>query len=158
MKKFIDAQGRYWVVDINVATIKRVKALTEINLLTVVEGELVERLSSDPILLCDVLYGVCKPQADREGISDEDFGTGLAGDAIADATTSLIEALVEFFPEPRRRLLQRAAAKFQQVQTKAFQMIETKLESTNVESQILARLEQDLQQALPNNSSFASPE
>jgi hypothetical protein len=37
-------------------------------------------------------------------------------------------------------------------------MIETKLESTNIESQILARLEQDLQQALPNNSSFASPE
>jgi hypothetical protein len=158
MKKFIDAQGRYWVVDINVATIKRVKALTEINLLTVVEGELVEQLSSDPILLCDVLYAVCKPQADREEISDEDFGTGLAGDAISEATKALIEALVEFFPEPRRRLLQKAAAKFQQVQTKAFQMIETKLESTNIESQILARLEQDLQQALPNNSSFASPE
>lgn len=158
MKKFIDAQGRYWVVDINVATIKRVKAVAGLNLLEVVDGELVEQLSSDPILLCDVLYAVCKPQADREEISDEDFGTGLAGDAISEATKALIEALVEFFPEPRRRLLQKAAAKFHQVQTKAFQMIETKLESTNIESQILARLEQDLQQALPNNSSFASPE
>jgi hypothetical protein len=158
MKKFIDALGRYWVVDINVATIKRVKALTEINLLTVVEGELVERLSSDPILLCDVLYGVCKPQADREGISDEDFGAGLAGDAIADATTCLIEALVEFFPEPRRRLLQRAAAKFQQLQIKAFQMIETKLENSTIETNLLRQLENELQQAIPNNLSFASPE
>lgn len=158
MKKFIDSKGRPWVVEVHVATIKRVKTLAGINLLEVVEGELVERLSSDPILLCDVLYSVCKPQADREGVSDEDFGTGLAGEAISEATKALIEALVDFFPEPRRRLLQKAAAKFHQVQTKAFQMIETKLESTNIESQILERLEQDLQLAIPSNSSSASPD
>ena len=158
MKKFIDAKGRPWVVEVHVATIKRVKTLAGINLLEVVEGELVERLSSDPILLCDVLYSVCKPQADREGVSDEDFGTGLAGEAISEAAKALIEALVDFFPEPRRRLLQKAAAKFHQVQTKAFQMIEMKLESSNIESQILERLEQDLQQAIPSNSSSASPE
>jgi hypothetical protein len=155
MKKFIDSQGRPWVVDVNVATIKRVKGLAGINLLEVVEGELVERLSSDPILLCDVLYSVCKPQADREGVSDEDFGTGLAGEAISEATKALVEALVDFFPEPRRRLLQKAAAKFHQVQTKAFQMIETKLESSDIEVQIMQQLKQELQQAIPSISSSA---
>ena len=144
MKNFVDAAGRVWVVDVNVATIKRVRALAGVNLLEVVEGDLIERLSGDPILLADVLYAVCQPQATRENVSDEQFGEGLAGDVISLATTAMLDSLVAFFPEPRRRLLEKAAAKYRQVQDKALAMIEAKLESPQLETRILRQLDREL--------------
>jgi hypothetical protein len=144
MRNFIDSSGRVWVVDINVATVKRVKALAQINLLEVVQGELIERLSTDPVLLADVLYAVCQPQALREQVSDEAFGQALAGDVIDRATTSLLEGLIEFFPEPRRRLLEKATAKYRQVQTKALELLEANLDNPQLEAKILQQLQDEL--------------
>lgn len=144
MRNFIDSSGRVWVVDINVATVKRVKALAQINLLEVVQGELIERLSTDPVLLADVLYAVCQPQALREQVSDEAFGQALAGDVIDRATTALLEGLIEFFPEPRRRLLEKATAKYRQVQTKALELLEANLDNPQLEAKILQQLQEEL--------------
>ncbi len=144
MKNFVDAAGRVWVVDVNVATIKRVRSLAGVNLLEVVEGDLIERLSGDPVLLADVLYAVCQPQAARDNVSDEQFGEGLAGDVISLATTAMLDSLVAFFPEPRRRLLEKAAAKYRQVQEKALAMIEAKLESPQLENRLLRQLDREL--------------
>ena len=144
MRNFIDSSGRVWVVDINVATVKRVKALAQINLLEVVQGDLIERLSTDPVLLADVLYAVCQPQALREQISDEAFGQALAGDVIDRATTALLEGLIEFFPEPRRRLLEKATAKYRQVQTKALELLEANLDNPQLEAKILQQLQDEL--------------
>ena len=107
---------------------------------------MIERLSSDVLLLVDVLYAAVQPQAERQNISDEQFGEGLAGDVISDATTALLEALVAFFPEPRRRLLKTAAAKYAAVQTKAMEMVQAKLESPELETQLLEKLQSDLTQ------------
>jgi hypothetical protein len=144
MRNFIDSSGRVWVVDINVATVKRVKALAQINLLEVVQGDLIERLSTDPVLLADVLYAVCQPQALREQVSDEAFGQALAGDVIDRATTALLEGLIEFFPEPRRRLLEKATAKYRQVQTKALELLEANLDNPQLEAKILQQLQEEL--------------
>ena len=108
MKTFSDNQGRTWTVTINVECIKRVKTLLGVNLLDAIEGELVERLVTDPVLLCDCVYAVCKPEAEARGITDEDFGRAMAGDAIEHACTALLEELVDFFPEPKRRVLAKA--------------------------------------------------
>ena len=103
MKTFTDNAGRTWTIAINVDAIKRVKGLLDVNLLEVVEGTLIERLIRDPILLCDVVYVVCKPEADEKRVSDEDFGRAMAGDAIEHATKALLEELVGFSPSPRDR-------------------------------------------------------
>jgi hypothetical protein len=151
MQKFVDRSGRVWVVEIDVATIKRVRAMTDINLLSVVEGDLIEQLMNDPITLCDVLYAICQPQAISQNVSDESFGQGLAGDVISDATAALLAGLVAFFPEPRRRLLQQAASKYRDVQTKAMAMVERRLESPELENQLLRKLEQDLAQPISSD-------
>lgn len=151
MRNFIDSSGRVWVVDISVATIKRVRTLTGINLLEVIQGELIEQLSSDPILLADCLYAVCQPQAVREGVSDEAFGQSLAGDVIDRATTALLEGLIEFFPEPKRRLLEKATAKYRQVQTQALALVEAKLDSPELEAKILKDLEAELRLPAPSD-------
>ena len=147
MQKFVDRKSNVWVVEIDTSTIKRVKTLTGVNLLECVDGDLIERLSSDVLLLVDVLYAAVQPQAEKQNISDEQFGEGLAGDVISDATSALLEALVAFFPEPRRRLLKTAAAKYAAVQTKAMEMVQAKLESPELETQLLEKLQSDLTQA-----------
>lgn len=151
MRNFIDSSGRVWVVDVSVATIKRVRTLTGVNLLEVIQGELIEQLSSDPILLADCLYAVCQPQAVREGVSDEAFGQSLAGDVIDRATTALLEGLIEFFPEPKRRLLEKATAKYRQVQTQALALVEAKLDSPELEAKILKDLEAELRLPAPSD-------
>jgi hypothetical protein len=151
VRNFIDSSGRVWVVDVSVTTIKRVRTLTGINLLEVIQGELIEQLSSDPILLADCLYAVCQPQAVREGVSDEAFGQSLAGDVIDRATTALLEGLIEFFPEPKRRLLEKATAKYRQVQTQALALVEARLDSPELEAKILKDLEAELRLPAPSD-------
>ena len=158
MQKFVDRKSNVWVVDIDATTLRRVKSIAGVNLLEFVEGDLVERLSHDFLLLVDVLYAVCKPQADQHGISDEEFGEGLAGDVIEEATRALLEGLVAFFPEPRRRLLQTAAAKYRRVQTKAIELVQMKLDSPDMEEQVLDKLRHDLAHATSNDLSTASQE
>ncbi len=62
MQKFVDRAGRIWIVDIDNTTLRRVKTLTGVHLLEAIDGDLITRLSTDPLLLGDVLYAICKPQ------------------------------------------------------------------------------------------------
>ncbi len=41
-----------------------VRTLLQVNLLDAVEGQLIERLVTDPVLLCDCVYAICQPEAD----------------------------------------------------------------------------------------------
>jgi len=115
MRTFHDNAGRNWTVTLNVATLKRIRALTSIDLINIISldehrkpnVELLERLSEDPILLVDVLYAACKPEADAQNVTDEQFGAAMAGDAIEHATNALLEELVSFFPDPKRKVLQK---------------------------------------------------
>ena len=88
MQTFRDNAGRTWTVAIDVAAIKRVRSLIGYDLLAVLDGTGTQALVSDPVLLVDVLYALCRPEADRLAVTDEDFGRSMAGDAIEHATIS----------------------------------------------------------------------
>lgn len=102
MKTFNDNAGRVWTVCVNVDAIKRVRSLAQVDLMEVVGGKLLERITTDPVLLCDILYAICKTEAEAKNVTDEDFGRMLAGYAIDAATTALLEELVDFFPQAKR--------------------------------------------------------
>jgi len=139
MKTFKDNAGRTWTIAINVDAVKRVRDLLSEDLLDV--KQVLERLMIDPILLCDVIYCVCKPQADAEKISDIDFAQAMAGDAIAQAKTALVEELVSFSPDPRdRENLGIAVEKFNQMTDRAREMIKAKLNSPTLSREIEAAL------------------
>lgn len=55
------------------------------------------------MLLVDVLYCICKPEADAQNVTDEEFGRAMSGDAILQAITALLEELSDFFPNARQR-------------------------------------------------------
>lgn len=101
MRTFQDNAGRVWTIAVNVDAVKRVRDLLKEDLLDV-KGTLT-RILVDPILLCDVLYCVCKPEADAEKITDVDFARAMAGDAIRKAKEAFVEELIDFFPEPNQR-------------------------------------------------------
>ncbi len=142
MKTFTDNAGRTWTIAINVDCIKRVKTLLSVNLLDAIEGKLIEDLVSDPVLLCDVIYAVCKPEADTTEVSDEEFGRAMAGDAIDNATTALLEELVDFFPSGKRQVLAKALAKLKTFQTKAVETASKRLDDPNLDQQLEALLKE----------------
>jgi hypothetical protein len=116
MKSFKDSMGRTWTLEINVGAVKRIRAICDINILDLVtidektnqpNVDMLTKLSSDPVLLVDCLYAVCKPDADAQGISDEEFGRAMSGDTIEYATNELLDAIVDFFPEAKRKLFQK---------------------------------------------------
>jgi hypothetical protein len=130
MRSFKDNAGRQWSVEINVAALKRVRGLTGTDLMQVIDGTLIEKLIRDPVLLCDVVYALCKPEADTRSVSDEDFGKAMAGDAIEAATTAVLEELVGFCPSPRDRAnLGRVLQATTKVMERARDLVEKKLDS-----------------------------
>lgn len=140
MKTFKDNADRTWTVTVNVDAIKRVRSLLSIDLMEAVEGKLIERLIGDPVLLCDVIYCVCKEDADAKGITDEEFGRAMAGDAIELATTALLEELVDFFPQGKRQLLRKALAKLETLQETMLAVVSERLDSPELDAELLAEL------------------
>lgn len=148
MKSFIDNLGRTWMLVVNVATIKRVRALCDVDLNAIVEIEdgkpsakLLERLSSDPVLLADVLYAVCRPQCESKNITDEDFGSALAGDSIEKATTALLDEIIDFFPEAKRRIFQKIVSASRRFEEEAKKRAQKLLMDSSFEDSIVSELE-----------------
>ena len=148
MKSFTDSTGRAWTLVVNVATIKRVRALCGVDLNSIVEVEdgkpsakLLERLSSDPVLLADVLYAVCKPECDQRGVSDEDFGAAMAGDAVEQATDALLDEIVDFFPAAKRAAFQRILSASRRFGEAARRRLEATLADGRFEDALVSELE-----------------
>jgi len=101
MKIFKDTNNNSWELCINVAAIKKIRDLLNADLLDI--QATMPRLLGDPIFLVDLLYCLCKSQADAKNINDEQFGEAMAGDCIGAAKNALIEELKSFFPTPEER-------------------------------------------------------
>lgn len=160
MKMFHDNVGREWAITINVTTLKRCRSLTNFDPLSIVESrESLARLAADPVLLGDILFALVKPQADERKITDLDFGTALAGDAIERATTALMEELVDFFPQSRREILTLAASKQRELSALVERRVLDRLvsEMDAISSRAESILDRLLDEAFePGNSSSAS--
>jgi ribosome biogenesis protein Tsr3 len=84
----------------------------------------------------DVLFVVCKNQADQAGVTDEQFGMAMGGDAIDLATKAFLEELTSFTPSPRDR------ARAQKVIDATWRMID------KVQDMLDAKAERDLPAAI----------
>lgn len=115
MKTFTDNTGRTWTLSVTVGTIKRVRALCGVDLANIITMEsgktpnvgLLERLASDPVLLVDVLFAVCKPEADAKGITDEEFGRAMQATPLSLPATALLGRDHRFFPRGERKVFRK---------------------------------------------------
>ena len=149
MKTFTDNTGRTWTLVVNVATIKRVRALCDVDLNSIIEVDkdnqpstkLLERLSSDPVLLVDVLYAVCKPECDRLNVTDDDFGAAMAGDAIEQATSALLDEIIDFFPAQKRQAFKKVLSATRRFEEIAKKRLEALLADDKFEDHLVSELE-----------------
>ncbi len=141
MAKFTDTEGRDWLIEINVATVKRLRAaLPGVDLVDPAE-DLFRRLATDPVLLADALYVICRVQVEERGLTDEDFGAALAGDAIEAATEAFLAALVDFIPSPQRRtLVAKAWAKVRDLEALGIHRMTELLDSGHLEAEAEAAI------------------
>jgi hypothetical protein len=174
MKTFRDTAGREWAITVDVNAIKRVmKAPIEhmgeplkVNLLALVEPEsdLLKKLIEFPPLVCDIAYAMLKPQCDERQVSDEDFGRAMGGDVLEKVLDLILEETVDFFPQGRRKVLQRMLMKSQTFAEKAQALMTARLEAGELDAAIDAALEPELkkfegqEKALPTTGTgTASP-
>lgn len=116
MRTFKDNQGRSWEIALNVYEMKRIRGVLGIDLVNVialdkdgdVKVDLIDRIANDPCLLVDILWVIVEAQAKEDGVSDIDFGSSLAGEAIESATKAFLDELVDFFPGAKRLFLEKA--------------------------------------------------
>jgi hypothetical protein len=138
MKIFTDNAGRTWTIAIHVTAVKRCRALLSVDLYGLVDEGFVgfSKLLSDPIALVDVVYVLCKDEADKLGISDEDFGRSMAGDAIERASVAFVEELTDFFPDPRVRTgLKKAIAAGRKMTDLMMEEMTTRLDGIDPEAE-----------------------
>lgn len=160
MPQFKDATGREWQIKLDAPTIREVRAVLQIDL-GAMDGDFFRKLDDDPVLLVDLLWVLCRGQAN--GTTDRQFGQAVFGDPIATATQALIDAWLDFFPERKRLLLRSLAEKQAAVTTKATALAMQKLNDPTLEGMLLAAAEKEMdrkiQAALTSlNGAKSSPE
>ena len=104
MSKFTDTEGRVWNVQLTVHLVKEVKQRLDVDLLDEQVHETLTLLTGDIVKSVDVLYILCSSQADKNEISDVEFGESLYGDVLFEGINAMVEALIDFFPNPKKRM------------------------------------------------------
>lgn len=164
MATFRDSNGKEWVVCLDAPTIRAVRQECKLDLADL-EGKAYGRMVDDPVLLVDVLWIICRRQAQEAGVTDEQFGRALIGDAIERATAAMLESIADFFPRDQRELLLATAAANAKIRHTGISRAMAKINDPDLESQIVAALEQRmsdeirdvLQQLTRSSSATVSP-
>jgi len=135
MKTFVDTSGRSWSVQLTIDSVKRVKSLLDVNLLDLVSGDppLLTRFGTDIVLLCDVIFVLIKPQADALGVTDEQFGAALGGEAILNAHAAFYDELIGFFQGMGRTDLVRAVTAQRNLINKAISKVAMQIEGMDLD-------------------------
>ncbi|MBX3444255.1 MAG: hypothetical protein KF774_17770 [Planctomyces sp.] len=110
MATFRDAAGDEWTLSVTVGLIRRVQAATGHKLLELVEdgSPLLRAIEADELVAFDLLAAAVASQRDAAGVSVDQFAERLNEQALTDGFRALLEATIDFFPEPKRRPLRTA--------------------------------------------------
>jgi hypothetical protein len=178
MREFRDDQGRPWMVAITVAAAERVRGLVTVDVTEDVEqsdGTVSRQTRKAPLDIIDtssiantlqilrsqygtvgeVLYAICRKQADEKKISREDFLDGLRGDAIEAGVKAIEEELVDFFPPRLRKMVGLLATKMDEVAAEMLGQAEARMQAATATS----LLEQSgTPSTKPQASSASTPE
>jgi len=162
MATFKDNQGKQWTIDLDGPTILRVRSATcdipgcthlqsrkcEGIDLADVSGDVYRELASDPVMLVNALWLICKPQADSDGISDQQFGGRIVGDIFDSATAAIRRAYADFSPAWKKEILDAVANKDETIRRKSIEMAIKKINDPALEANYLAAKEAELDEEI----------
>ena len=160
MASFKDQNGKQWTIALDAPTIRAVRAECDGLDLADLEGKSFAKLVDDPCLLVDVLWILCRKQAETAKISDELFGASLVGDAIDAATNAMLESIADFFPHKKRELLKLIVKKSESLRNGAMADAMERLNNPELERKLLAgmkhKIESDIEKVLTRFNSATS--
>lgn len=100
---FIDEEKREWSLRLDYSLVRSIRKRLGIDLADLKgQGEALAKMADNIELLVNTIYLIVEPQCQAKGITDEDFGRGLAGDAFERARLALLEAIINFTPPQDR--------------------------------------------------------
>lgn len=113
MAVFNDRHGVEWLVEINVAQVKRVRSELNLDLGKLIEDEAkpLRELLDDTIRLVDTVYVLCRKQAEDRNMDDVKFGESISGESLETLGSAFINALVDFFQPSQGQLLRKMIEK-----------------------------------------------
>lgn len=163
MKTFTDKKNRKWELELNVGSARRVKDETGVNMLNLLSlesngrasTEPLEKLIDDPFALVNVLCVLCRKQAEKENISDEEFAEIFDADVIEAATNALIEEIINFSPAAKRKAL----TKFYQTAQRIAAEKEAELDKLLNDGSLEAKIEEEMKKSFTGSraSSESTP-
>ena len=151
---FKDNTGREWILRIDPIVLGDLRKELDVDLGKLDQGTM-QRLADDICLLVDVLWVICREQAEAASITDRQFGRSIYGDSIDSATTALLDAIADFSPARQRSLLRCLAEKQEALKDKAFRMAMAKIEDPALMEGLEQKLMDSLDQVVPTGSSYA---
>jgi hypothetical protein len=108
MATFTDEAGREWNLRLDYSAVRQIRKSLGVDLIDLKgQGAAFARMADDLELLVNVLYLALADQCAAKGITDEEFGRGLAGEAFQEAANALQEAAISFLPPPDREAARR---------------------------------------------------
>jgi hypothetical protein len=156
MKTFNDAAGRTWVIALNLGTALHVKSKLGIDLLRPEDGDppLLTQLSTDEMLLGEVLCALLEPQFEKHRVTDVDVRMAFDGTTLLAAQKAFYEELVDFFRSRGRTDRAQAVAAQSRLIDKATVAIEAKITEMDMDRLIDGALSGTLPE--PSGSTPAS--
>jgi len=159
MREFRDNEGRPWVVAITVASAERVRGLVTIDVTEDVaqtDGTVTRQTRTQPFDIIDtanvantlqvlrsqygkvgeVLYALCRKQAEEKKIDRDTFLDGLKGEAIEAGVKAIEEELVDFFPLRRRKMVALLAARMTELTDELTAQAEKGLTEATIEGML----------------------
>lgn len=113
MHSFETIDGTRWSFTITYGTIKTVLDDTGLKLTDIFfDSSVSAAILADNFKLMEIMFSALKPQAAELGKSFEDFLAGMDDTVLAKAADALLEALTDFFREPRRTMVRRVLEEF----------------------------------------------
>ena len=91
---------------------------------------------------------ILQPQAEAQSVSAEAFADAVAGDVITRATEALLEEIVDFFPEPKRRTMRRILELMRSAERQALERLEAMAGSPEMEARLQKEIDSVLTSAM----------
>lgn len=108
--EFTDSKARVWRLEFNIPICRRLKSEVGFDIGDLQEGKALIQMVMDPMKFAQVLWLLCESQADRDKVTEEQFGQSLNGDALDDAFVALNGAVVNFTPSHLRAAAMKVVA------------------------------------------------
>lgn len=149
--------GQVIKLEITPQTVLDIKNSLNYIIIDVGKNSDIEKLLDDTLNLVNVLYLCCKEDCDEKKISDVQFGRGLNGKLLQEATEKFLVELKNFLPQSKRMILEHSLQMQAEIMEEVTKTSIAKM--VEMKPQIVGMIQKELTERLDLNSlekSFSS--